>query len=154
MPKPSRLFISHSHKDRPLVERLARVLDDHKLRHWYSERHILGAQQWHDEIGKALRRCNWLVLVLSPAAVASRWVKYELLFALEAKAYREHIVILDYRKANHRALSWTLRSLQWVHFRHGFDAGCRDLLRIWGQKHHPGKAKPPAKRVVAGRHPR
>jgi hypothetical protein len=132
--KPSRIFISHSHKDRALVERLAPVLDSHRLKYWYGERNIVGAQQWHDEIGKALKKCNWLVLVLTPAAVSSRWVKYELLFALEAKAYREHIVVLDYRKADYRKLSWTLHCLQWIDFRHGFDAGCRELLRSWGLK--------------------
>jgi hypothetical protein len=39
------------------------------------------AQQWHDEIGAALRRCDWFVLVLSPHTVESIWVKRELLFS-------------------------------------------------------------------------
>jgi hypothetical protein len=146
VPKPSRIFISHSHKDRALVERLTGVLDEHGLKYWYSQRHIRGAQQWHDEIGKALTKCTWLLLVLSPPAVASTWVKHELLFALEAKAYRDHILVLDYRKANHQKLSWTLHSVQWIDFRHGFDPGCRDLLRTWGLKHRSRRKPPHRKR--------
>jgi hypothetical protein len=30
-------------------------------------------------------------------------------------------------------LPWTLRSYQWVDFRHEFADGCRELLRIWGR---------------------
>jgi hypothetical protein len=39
---------------------------------------IRGAQQWHDEIGTALKRCDWFLLVLSPQSVRSMWVKHEL----------------------------------------------------------------------------
>lgn len=151
MPKPGRIFLSHSAKDRSLVERLARLLDDHKLRYFYSRRHILGAQQWHDEIGKALARCDWFVLVLSPDAVASKWVKHELLFALEDRAYEGHIVVLDYHRARYKKLSWTLHSVQWVDFRHGFDGGCRELLRVWNKEYRPvqgkGKQTPGSKKA-------
>lgn len=40
-----------------------------------SKEHIGGAQEWHDEIGAALDRCDWFPVVLSPQSVASRWVK-------------------------------------------------------------------------------
>lgn len=110
------------------------MLDDHRLRYWYSERHIIGAQQWHDEIGKALGICNWFVLVLSPASVTSKWVKHELLFALETKAYRKHIVVAVLKKANAKRLSWTLSQFQWVDFTGGFDPACKALLKIWSKK--------------------
>jgi hypothetical protein len=135
VPKPARLFLSHSSKDRRFVERLARVLDAHKVRYWFSRRHIRGAQQWHDEIGKALARCNWMLLTMTPAAVASKWVKHELLYALEERSYENHIVVLDYRSAKYKKLSWTPHSLQWIDFRHGFDSGCRELLRVWKRRY-------------------
>ena len=72
MPKRVRIFLSHSSTDRRFVERLAGILDNHKLPYWYSVRHIVGAQQWYDETGKALATCNWFVLVLSPASVKSK----------------------------------------------------------------------------------
>ena len=135
MRKPVRIFLSHSVKDRRFVERLARVLDDNDLPSWYSQRHIVGAQQWHDEIGKALARCNWFVLVLSPASTKSKWVKHELLFALEQRAYEGHIVVLSLRRAKFKKLSWTLTQSQWVDFTRGFDRGCGALLRIWRKTH-------------------
>ena len=69
---PTEVFISHSQKDQGFVKWLVGVLRRHQIPVWYSDTEILGAQQWHDEIGKALERCDWFVLVLSPDAVASK----------------------------------------------------------------------------------
>ena len=87
---------------------------------------------WHDEIGSALRRCDWFVLVLSQDAVTSQWVKRELLYSLQESRYEGRIVPLMYEPCPYDELSWTLASMQMVDFTNGFDPGCRDLLRTWG----------------------
>ena len=87
---------------------------------------------WHDEIGAALGRCDWFVLVLSPDAVDSLWVKRELLYSLQQDRFEGRIAPLLHRTCAYDELSWTLSQLQVIDFRHGFDAGCRNLLRIWG----------------------
>jgi hypothetical protein len=61
---PREVFLSHSARDRRFVERLAGVLREHGIPVWYSRTNIVGAKQWHDEIGKALTRCDWFVVVL------------------------------------------------------------------------------------------
>jgi hypothetical protein len=132
MQRPTEIFLSHSSEDRRFATRIGDVLDAHGLPYWYSKRDIVGAQQWHDEIGKALARCDWLVLILSPASVESKWVKHELLYALQEKPYEEHICVVDYQPAEYKQLSWTLRSFQWVDFQQDFSSACRDLLRVWG----------------------
>ena len=55
---PAEVFVSHSRKDRAFVERLVGVLRRQEIPVWYSDAEIQGAQQWHDEIGKALKRCD------------------------------------------------------------------------------------------------
>ena len=107
------------------------MIREHGIPVWYSDTNIRGAQQWHDEIGAALRRCDWFVVVLTPDAVESRWVKRELLFSLQQDRFDGRIAPILYRSCNHDELSWTLASLQMVDFREDFDQGCRDLLRIW-----------------------
>jgi hypothetical protein len=62
-----------------------------------SKANIQGAQQWHDQIGTALRRCDWFLLVLSPQSVQSRWVKHELIYALQENRYRERIIPVLYK---------------------------------------------------------
>jgi hypothetical protein len=130
--RPREIFISHSARDRRFVKKLIRVLGEHGLRSWYSEAHILGAQQWHDEIGHALARCDWFLLVLSPHAVTSKWVKRELLYALQDDRYLDRIVPVMRKPCDYSDLSWTLSSFQVVNFTEDFETGARDLLRIWG----------------------
>ena len=86
-PLPREVFLSRSARDRRFVEGLANVLREHAVPVWYSGTSIVGAKQWHDEIGKALTRCDWFVLVLSPHSVKSQWVKRELLYALSDTRY-------------------------------------------------------------------
>ena len=77
---PAEVFLSHSSQDREMASRVAETLRAHGVPVWFSESNILGAQQWHDEIGAALVRCDWFIVLLSPDAVSSNWVKRELLF--------------------------------------------------------------------------
>ena len=134
---PNEVFVSHSSRDRTFVERLVSVLRLHGIPVWYSQTNIMGAQMWHDEIGSALRRCDWFVLVLSPDAVSSQWVKRELLYSLQESRYEGRIVPLMHEPCPYDELSWTLASMQMVDFTNGFDPGCRDLLRTWGVGYRP-----------------
>ena len=129
---PTEVFVSHSHKDRAFVEWLIGVLRRHRIPVWYSDTHIQGAQQWHDEIGRALQRCDWFILVLSPDAVDLRWVKRELLYALQQDRFEGRIAPLLHRACDYEQLSWTLPQLQIIDFARSFDDGCRELLRMWG----------------------
>ncbi len=131
------VFLSHSSKDRKFVLRLARMLKRHKVRYWYSATHIAGAKQWHDEIGRALARCDWFLVVLTPDSVSSPWVKRELLFALNDARYHERIIPLLRKPCKHPRLSWTLAEFQFVDFSGDFDGGCRRLMQVWGMTYKP-----------------
>lgn len=76
-----RIFVSHSHKDEDVTQRL--VTDLHRA----------GADVWVDVAGithgnfvqridEALQTCEWMVLVLTPNAVSSHYVKDEVYTAL------------------------------------------------------------------------
>ena len=129
---PQEIFLSHANQDRQFVTMLVDMMRRHGLPVWYSRTNILGAQQWHDEIGAALRRCDWFVLVLSPSAVESIWVKRELLFSLQQNRFEDKIIPLLYQSCDYEQLSWTLSLFQTIDFTQTFEQGCRDLLRVWG----------------------
>lgn len=135
MELPSELFISHSSQDHEFVLELVEVLRRHGILVWFSRTNILGAQQWHDEIGAALERCDWFLVVLSPASVESIWVKRELVFALQQDRYADKIIPVLYRPCDPARLSWVLPGYQMVDFQYDFDNACRDLLRIWGSRY-------------------
>ena len=141
----NKVFISHSSRDRTFVVRIAEVLQQHRITYWYSGTDIVGAQQWHDEIGRALHRCNWFLLVLTPEAIRSEWVKRELFFALNESRYRKRIVPLLCKRCKYSQLSWTLPALELVDFTAGFEAGCNQLLRVW-KVNYTSKATSPQSR--------
>ena len=140
---PTEVFISHSSKNASFVSRLNAVLATHKLKSFVSKSDIRGAQQWHDEIGTALKRCDWFLLVLSPQSVSSTWVKHELVYALRASQYKGRIIPILYKQCDKDALSWTLSAIEWIDFRGEFDEACGQLLRIWALKYKFG---PPIKK--------
>ncbi len=129
---PREVFLSHASQDRQFVKWLRDQLRQHGIRVWHSDTHIVGAQKWHDAIGKALKRCDWFLVVLSPASVRSIWVQRELFFALEQSRYNNRIVPAVYRACNVKKLSWTLSSMQSVAFTKSRVDGLAELLRIWG----------------------
>ena len=134
---PDEVFLSHSSKNQRFVQRLAAVLRRHGVPVWFSETSIQGARQWHDEIGEALRRCDWFLLVLSPDAVGSTWVKRELVDALMQDRYEGRIVPIILHTCEHDDLSWTLSQIQMIDFTGSFENACRELLRIWGIGYRP-----------------
>ena len=135
--KPREIFISHSHKDIDFASKLAEILKRYRLKFWYSEQDIVGSKKWHDEIGKALSRCDWFVLVLSSNSIKSKWVKQELLFALNDVRYEDKIVPVLFKKCDPLGLSWTLGNFQIIKFTTSFKKGFSDLLRVWGIKYQP-----------------
>lgn len=129
--RPREVFLSHSSADHDMAERLATLLRGHGIPTFHSPSNLLGAQQWQDEILKALERCDWFVVLLSPDAIESMWVKREVAFALSDKRFENRIVPLLYRSCDLGLLKW-LRMFQMVDFQADFDHGCRQLLRVWG----------------------
>ncbi|HEV7486031.1 MAG TPA: toll/interleukin-1 receptor domain-containing protein [Thermoanaerobaculia bacterium] len=129
---PVEVFLSHSAKDKRFLKRLVDVLRENGVSVWFSEHGIRGAAQWHDEIGHALARCDWMIVILSPAAIASRWVKREVTYAVEEPRFDGRIVPLRISGCSAKELSWVLPQIQTIDFIGRFDDACRELFAIWG----------------------
>lgn len=128
---PKELFLSHATQDRQFAGKLAKFLRQHGIRVWYSRHALVGADRWHDEIGHALRRCDWFLVVLSPNAVKSMWVKREVLYALKKRRFSDRIIPVLYKNCLMERLSWALDDAQMVDFQRGFRQGCVRLMTIW-----------------------
>jgi len=134
---PNELFLSHSNLDRQFANDLAVMLRRHGIPVWYSQTNILGAQQWQDEIGAALQRCDWFAVILSPQSAGSMWVKRELSYALKQNRFENRIVPITYQASDYARLSWTLSLFQMIDFTRTPEEGYVDLLRIWGLGYRP-----------------
>ena len=128
---PAEVFLSHSSLDDPMPRNLATLLTRHGVPVFFSPENITGAQQWQNEVLGALQRCDWCLVILSPNAISSMWVKREVAYALQDPRYQDRIVPLKYRDCALGSLQW-LTLFQMINFDGDFATGCRDLLRIWG----------------------
>lgn len=116
------------------------MLREHGIPVWFSPTHLRGAHEWHDEIGNALSRCDWFLVLLSPKAVKSKWVKRELMYALRSAHFDTRILPVVYLPCDIDQLSWTLEGFQSVDFAQDFATGCELLLRTWGIEYSPAAA--------------
>ena len=77
------IFISYSRRDQEFVTRLASDLDAQVAGVWFDQSTIQLGQEWHEEILEGIRDCKAFILVLSPDAMESRYVREEVNKALE-----------------------------------------------------------------------
>jgi hypothetical protein len=77
------IFISYSRRDQEFVTRLAADLDAQVAGVWFDQSAIQLGEKWHDEIMEGIRECKAFVLVLSPDAAESKYVREEINKALE-----------------------------------------------------------------------
>jgi hypothetical protein len=135
--RPREIFLSHASADRLAAGKIVASFRAHGIKVWYSRIHLRGAHAWHDEIGRALARCDWFVVLLTPAAVKSEWVKREVTYAVIEKRYCRRIVPVLLRNCRHEKISWTLAGVQMVDFRANFRDGLQELLKIWNIEREP-----------------
>jgi hypothetical protein len=90
-------FVSHSTEDRRWVEReIIGSLEKHEIKTWYSKASIKTASRWEREILRGMESCDWFLLVASPRAAASEWVKDELNWAIFNRPTRVAPVIMEH----------------------------------------------------------
>jgi hypothetical protein len=78
-------FISYSTEDQDFAERLHSRLRDKGLRVWFSPADARWGEPHYEQIDEAIRVHDKLLLVLSPASLASKWVRVEIRKALKAE---------------------------------------------------------------------
>ena len=144
------VFVSHSSKDRAFVEReIIPLLNEHGIRTWYSKDDIPTATEWEDKIRTALAASDWVLVILSPDAISSQWVRAEVHRALEKKGSR--IVPLLYRDCDPTDLHLRLGLIQHIDYRHDRELARAKLLGIWQNEPSPKPRRqaPPAGTSVA-----
>lgn len=96
--EPRRVFISHAHQDAATAHQLAADLTAAGRPVWIAPESVLPGEQWVEAIGRGLETSGMFVLLLSPEAVASHWVRYEMNLAiLLEKRGRLEILPLDWQ---------------------------------------------------------
>jgi basic membrane protein A len=123
------IFISYTRGDTRFVDRLETGLHALGFTTWVDRRKLESGQNWERELQGAIDRARAVVVVLSPAAVDSDYVRAEYSYAIDKK---KPVVPLVYRPCE---VPLRLRILQWVTYAGSLDtllADLRQALRTHG----------------------
>ena len=123
---PRQVFISHATADADLAHRLAADLEAEGWAVWIAPDSIQPGEKWVEAINRGLEASGCFVLLLTPAAVASRWVTSETNVAIEMEHEGQlQFIPLQIKPCRVPAL-W--RVYQRVPFRGGYEIGWQTLL--------------------------
>jgi hypothetical protein len=127
------VFISHSSADRPFVENvLLPVFQRAGVRVWYSPGDIRGSADWERSILAGLVESAWFLLVMTPQAQNSEWVRDEVMWAVEHRQGRIIPVLAE--TCDPRAIHLRLARIQHIDARTSPSSVLEALLEVLGQK--------------------
>lgn len=72
------IFLSYSFKDEPIAERLAERLKDDGFEVWFAKWHCRHGMNLASAVGDGLNQAALLIFCMSPRAVDSEWLEFEL----------------------------------------------------------------------------
>lgn len=109
-----KVFISHSHSDTLLAARVSKALEGNGLEVWDPDRELLPGDNWAREVSRALEESEAMVVLLTPAAVDSPYVRREMEYALGAKNFSNRlipVVVGDPEQLPENRIPWMVRRL-------------------------------------------
>jgi len=134
----TQVFISYSRKDLAFVQKLAADLQSAGLDVWWDLSGTKGGDEWETKITGALKRSQYMIVVLTPDAVESRWVRREYLLADEEGL---EIIPLKYRICKSPL---TLQDRQGIDALDGKYPAClSEILHALGVMLHPNPGPRP-----------
>ena len=123
---PKQVFISLAHEDAEFAHRLAGDLGKNGWRVWIAPESIRPGEMWGEGIDRGLDESGVLVLVLTPHAVQSRWVRKETYVAIQLESQGQiKFIPLKVEPCNVPGL-WS--AYQQISFRSSYASGLSALL--------------------------
>jgi hypothetical protein len=110
----SKIFISYAYKDAALAKEFTAALKKAGLDAWDPAIEILPGDNPGEKIGNALKESNAMVVLLTPNAVESSNVLWEISYALGEQSYARRLIpVLIGRPESipQEKIPWTLRQL-------------------------------------------
>jgi len=121
------VFISHSSHDKKFVALLAKALNERHVDTWVDDRQIKVGQPIPRRISEGISSSDFFLIVISNAAIQSRWVENELNSAYFQAAQQRTDSILPVL-LEPVDLPLLLRALRYADFTGTFERGLHDLL--------------------------
>jgi hypothetical protein len=129
------VFISHSSQDARRVEQM--ILEPFRragIPTWYSAEDIRTAEEWERSIRTGLQSCSWFLVIVSPHAVRSDWVRTEVSWAVRHRPGRIVPVLIE--DCDPEDLHLRLAMIQNIDLRAQVEHNMRELVALLKSKSH------------------
>ena len=138
MEKGRKVFLSYARSDREPAEKIGHELRRAGFEVWDPDKEILPGADWTAELKTALDSAGAVVVLISPEAIASRSVSYEIEYALGAKHLRRRLIPVTIRPT--KDAPWILSSLEPVQYESPSKTG-RQIVHLLSQPQDASEAK-------------
>lgn len=109
-----KVFISYENRAEPLVQRVAAALEEAGLEVWDAARQILPGDNFAGKIAQALQESEAMVVLITPEALRSKWIRWEVDYALGEQGYARRLIpvlVGDPEELPMENVPWILRRL-------------------------------------------
>jgi hypothetical protein len=97
VPEAASIFISHAHEDKALARELTEALGKQGYRVWLDEAELRVGDSLMEKIADAIAEGDFVVAIVSPASLASKWCQQELSWAATKGIADKRVVVLPVR---------------------------------------------------------
>jgi hypothetical protein len=118
-----KVFLSYAESDREIARELASHLEEAGHRVWFADN--APGEDWILRVGKALNDAEAFVVLLSPKAMKSDWVRKEIEFALGTFQYRGRLIPVMVRPTSD--VPWILEKFPIVRLNKGIAEAARQV---------------------------
>src|SRR5258705_7837721 len=127
MSQPPTVFLSHSHADKKIVERVGKFLMTHGVRVWIDNRDLKAGTGIIRSLESAVAECDYLLLFMTPKAERSGWIRkeWETKLHLHMDERTDRIIPLYMADCT---ISPFLKDINYIDFRSDFEEGLSKLL--------------------------
>jgi len=113
--EPMQVFLSHSSKDRDLIRRISDELRRAGLDVWDDSIEVLPGDNWAQMTSQALEESQAMVVLLTPESIDSKWIKWDIQFALGNISYNKRLIpvlIGDPNRFSKEQIPWIFKHLK------------------------------------------
>ncbi len=124
---PRQIFVSHAHQDAAFAQRLAADLRRQGWDIWIAPQSIYPGEQWVTAVNRGLEESRIFLLVLTPSAAQSSWVRRETDAAIHLEQQGEiQFIPLDVQPTRRPPL-W--QTYHWISFQNDYGTGLAQLTQ-------------------------
>ena len=128
-----KVFVSHAHTDEPLARKVTDILEQAGLEVWDGTREIMPGDNWAAKVSQALQESQAMIVLLTPDAMRSNWVRSEIQYALGEVRFRKRlipVVVGNPDELKNEDVPWILWKLKTIRLEHANEEeGIKEIAR-------------------------